>query len=168
MSDKTAKQLKDLTKTSMIHFLWKKTSGGSRIGEKGGPGIQMPRCRARPEKVAQRGGGGGTPTHFLFPIFFFASFTLWGRGTVRLPDRPPGWGEKQKTKTKNGPKKGGPRPIRPPPLDPPLKSDKLWGHAGRCLSHTSLGHAIHALSTSLSLFFSFHSSLLRYCFTGNE
>ena len=31
-------------------------SAGSRIREKGEPGIQMPRCRARPEKV---GGGGG-------------------------------------------------------------------------------------------------------------
>ena len=68
-------------------------SGGSRICEKGGPGIQIPRCRARPEKVAQwgggGGGGGGTPTHF-FPDFFLPSFTLLGRGTIRLPDRPPG------------------------------------------------------------------------------
>ena len=63
-------------------------SGGSRICEKGGPGIQMSRCRARPEKVAQRGEGGGACT-------------------VRLPDRPPGW-EKNR-------QKGGPRPIRPPP-----------------------------------------------------
>ena len=47
-------------------------SGGSRICEKGGPGIQIPPCRARPEKVAHRGrggGGGGELRHIFFPEF---------------------------------------------------------------------------------------------------
>ena len=59
-------------------------SDGSRICEKGGPGIQVVK------KLVRGGGGGGTPTHFFFQIFFFfRHFTLWGGGTVRLPDRPP-------------------------------------------------------------------------------
>ena len=57
---------------------------------------QIPRCRARPEKVAERGGGGGLRHIFFFSLQFFTSFTLLGRGTVRLPDRPPGWKKKKK------------------------------------------------------------------------
>ena len=43
-------------------------------------------------RSALGGGGGlvfGTPTHF-FLTSFFATFTLWGGGTVRLTDRPLG------------------------------------------------------------------------------
>ena len=49
------------------------------------------------------GGGGGE-----FPDFFFASFTLWGKGAVHLPDRPPGW----KAQKKGG---GGRGRFAPPP-----------------------------------------------------
>ena len=49
---------------------------------------------ARPEKVAQWGGGG--LRHIFPPEFFGPTFTLLGRGTVRLPDRPPGWQAKKK------------------------------------------------------------------------
>ena len=50
----------------------------------------------------RRGGGGGTPTHFFFWPLFPPSFTLWGRGTVCLPDRLPGWkAAKKKKKKKN-------------------------------------------------------------------
>ena len=46
---------------------------------------------AEPEKADERagGGGGGGRRHFFF-LCVCASFTLLGRGTVRLPDRPPG------------------------------------------------------------------------------
>ena len=43
--------------------------------------------RASAEKADER--GGGTPIHFFF-LKIFASFTLWGRGTVRLTGRPLG------------------------------------------------------------------------------
>ena len=80
-------------------------SGGSRICEKGGPGIHIPQCRARPEKYI-----------FFSPEFFFASFTLLGRGTIRLPDRPPWWQAKNNKKLagrkKIGRKKGGRAWIR--------------------------------------------------------
>ena len=49
---------------------------------------------ARPEKVAQWGG----LRHIFSPEFFGPTFTLLGRGTVRLPDRPPGWQKKKKKK----------------------------------------------------------------------
>ena len=65
-------------------------SGGSRICEKGGPGFR--------DAVP----GLKKSLHF-FPWFFFfvcVSFTLWGRGAIRLPDRPPGWKAKRK-QTKN-------------------------------------------------------------------
>ena len=64
------------------------------------------KCRARPEKFAQRGGG----LRHIFFFFFFCVITLWGRATVRLPDRPMGWKAKKKKKGRGG----GPRPIRPP------------------------------------------------------
>ena len=52
-------------------------SGGSRICEKGGPGIQMPET----EKVAHGEGRGGRDFDtFSSSAFSFASFTLWGRG----------------------------------------------------------------------------------------
>ena len=43
----------------------------------------------------------GTPTHFFPEFFFLASFTLWGRGAARLPDRPPGWGKKNRPKNRH-------------------------------------------------------------------
>ena len=81
-------------------------SGGSRICEKGGPGIQMPRCRARPG-----GGLGWTPTHFFF-LKFFKRHLHYGVGvpsTCQTDLR--GWQEK-----KNAPQKGG---VRFPPPPPP-------------------------------------------------
>ena len=95
---------------------------------------------ARPEKVAQCvGGGGGTPTHF-FPGIFLPTFTLLGRhgrGTVRLPDRPPGWQAKKKKKKKkkkiarkkkkkkNRPKEGGAAAAAPPPGSATVQSCAL-------------------------------------------
>ena len=87
---------------------------------KGGAG-NLNKFPARPEKVAQWGGGGGGLRHIFPPEFLGPTFTLLGRGTVRLPDRPPGWQAKKKKKKKKPEKikivrkKGGPRPIRPPP-----------------------------------------------------
>ena len=82
---------------------------------------------ARPEKVARRGGGGGGGgLRHIFPLIFFASFTLLGRGTVRLPDRPPGWQAKknhtQKKQNRKAEKGGGGvgAAADSAPLDPPL------------------------------------------------
>ena len=76
----------------------------------------MPRCRARPEKVAQRGGGGGGKTPTLFFLFFFGGgrHLHFGVGdTVPLPERPPGWRKKKISPKRGG---GGYRgPIRHPP-----------------------------------------------------
>ena len=113
-----------IVKLSIISWYMKTTvfTGRSRICEKGGPGIQMPLDAAPSmKKSLSRGGGGGDSDTFFFPENFLPTCTLWGRGTVRPPYRPPGW--KAKKKKKNGRKKGGGvRPIRPPPppLDPPL------------------------------------------------
>ena len=67
------------------------------------------------------GGGGGGLRHIFPPEFFGPTFTLLGRGTVRLPDRPPGWQAKKKKKKKS-PKKlksserrGGRGRFGPPP-----------------------------------------------------
>ena len=55
---------REVVLTFAIHTIY--CSGGFRICEKGGPGIQIPRCRARPEKVAQRG---DSDTFFSLKIF---------------------------------------------------------------------------------------------------
>ena len=66
-----------------------------------------------------RSAGGGGLWYIFSPDFFLPSFTLLGRGTVRLPDRPPGWQAKTKNKNKNRPKKrgggGGRGQFGPPP-----------------------------------------------------
>ena len=51
-------------------------SGGSRICAKGGPGIQIPQCRARPEKVARGGGGGGAGPTLAIKCLFLSKFSL--------------------------------------------------------------------------------------------
>ena len=63
------------------------------------------RCRARPEKVAQRGGDSNT---------FWASFTLWGIG-VPSACQTDLQGEKKKEEKRGKKGGGGTRPIRPPP-----------------------------------------------------
>ena len=57
---------------------------------------------ARPEKVAQWGGGGGGGglRHIFPPEFFGPTFTLLGRGTVRLPRPTSGVASKKKKKKK--------------------------------------------------------------------
>ena len=66
------------------------------------------------------GGGGG-----LRHIFFFASFTLWGRGTVRLPETSGVKSKKKKKKKSGAPQKkgGGGAAADSAPLDPPLLFD---------------------------------------------
>ena len=88
-------------------------SGGSRICEKGGPGIQIPRCRARPEEVDQRRGvrgkGGGDSDTF-FPQNIFWRHLHYGVG-VPSAYQTDLRGKKQ---IKNRPKKGA--AGSPPPL----------------------------------------------------
>ena len=107
---------------------------------------QIPRCRARPEKVAGGGGGGlrhiffpsmprqackkkgggGAPSHFS-PYNFLTSFTLLGRGTVRLPDRPPGWQAKiNKYIAQRGGGGLNPNPPPPPPTRTRLRLTLTW------------------------------------------
>ena len=60
--------------------------------------------------------GGGGIRHF-FVLNFFATFTLWGGGTIRLPDTNL-CGEKQK-------KKGGTAADSPPPPPDPTLQQEL-------------------------------------------
>ena len=92
-------------------------SGGSRICEKGGPGIQIPRQAWKSRSV-------GGLRHIFSRNFFCRHLHYWvPRGTVRLPDRPPGWQAKkkkkkkspEKNKNKNRPKEGGAAADSPPP-----------------------------------------------------
>ena len=94
----------------------------------GGPGIQIPRCRARPEKLAQRAGGGGGLRHIF--LFLFCCCVIYIGTSLYQTDLR---GDKQQKKQKNTkqkqqkiarknkirPKKGGGR-GRLGPLDPPL------------------------------------------------
>ena len=103
------------TKQWRVQDLWKGRAGNPK-------GIQMPRCRARHEKVAQRGrGGGGNPTHFyLRHLHYGVGIPSAYQTDLR--------GEKQKQKKqkqKIGRKGGGARPIRPPP--PRIRHCKKWG-----------------------------------------
>ena len=84
-------------------------SGGSRICEKGGPGIQM--HRARPEKVARGGGGGGggNQTHFplifLFAVIYIKGYRLYHtdlRGENKREKKGGGKGRKKKIGRKRG------------------------------------------------------------------
>ena len=65
-----------------IQDLWK--------GRAGNPNSAMPRQAWKSRSEGGRGGG-----RELRHIFLCASFTLLARGTVRLPDRPPGRGDKR-------------------------------------------------------------------------
>ena len=102
--------------------MWSLSVADPGFVKRGGRESKFP---ARPEKVAQWGGGGGL-RHIFPPEFFGPTFTLLGRGTVRLPDRPPGWQAKKKKKKKKARKKlksserRGGRGRFGPPLDPPL------------------------------------------------
>ena len=124
----------DGSSISQTYFCWPFThgadsnilysSGGSRICEKGGRESKF--LNAAPglkKSPSGRGGGGGGGVGVDFDTFFLLppppppppppSFTWFGRGTIRLPDRPPGWqGEKRKEKSaekekENRPKRGG-------------------------------------------------------------
>ena len=84
-------------------------SGGSRICEKGGLGIQMPRCCAKAWKSRSAGGGGGLGHIFFFCNFFLCvSFKIMGLPSAYQTDLR---GEKQK---KNGQKGGGAADSGPP------------------------------------------------------
>ena len=85
------------------------------------PGIV--KREGRESKWRQRGGGGeDSGRHIFFPLnFFFFVIYIMGRGTVRLPDRSPGWKERKKQKQKR-PKKGAAAAAdsaAPPPPPPP-------------------------------------------------
>ena len=104
-------------------------------GRAGNPNAVMPRQAWKSRSAGGGGGGGGGDSDTFFFFFFFFFFLLiyivirhlhlCGRGTVRLPDRPPGWKAKQKKKKKKKkrPKKrgGAAADSAPPPLDPPLR-----------------------------------------------
>ena len=109
-----------------IQDLWKRRAGNQNAA--------MPRQAWKSRSTG--GGGGGDSDTF----FFFSSFTLWGRGTVRLPDRPQGWKAKKKKKALKKEKKKrlaekswGRRRFGPPPppwirhcLNLGLNQNILW------------------------------------------
>ena len=111
-------------------------SGGSRICKKGGPEIQIP------PGLKKVGSAGDSDT--FFSLTFFASFTLLGRGTVRLlyqGDR--GDKQQQKTKkTKSAEKMGGGGDSARPPGSTTALSHSVIVLWQKAVSADTLSHSV--------------------------